>query len=98
MPETPPSSPPLAVRREALLARSAELRQTVAADLVGVTPVLDAADRVRAGWEWAKANPLWVGAGVAVLAAWRPRRAVALGLRAWSVWQTVQRVREFVKK
>jgi YqjK-like protein len=83
----------LARRRERLVRRSAHLRDATAAELRALQPALSWADRIQDAWLWLRANPLAAAAGVAALAVWRPRRVLGWGLRAWSAWKLVQRVR-----
>lgn len=83
----------LARRRERLVQRTAHLRGAVTTELQALQPALSWVDRVQDAWLWLRANPLAAAAGVAVLAVWRPRRALGWGLRAWSAWKLVQRVR-----
>lgn len=82
----------LAVRRAALLQRSAELRERLAWHGVALQPAFVAADGVRAGWVWLRAHP-WlplVAAGAVVL--WRPRRLLTLAVLAWRGWRLWRRV------
>jgi hypothetical protein len=83
----------LARRRERLVRRSARLRDALATELRVLQPALSWADRIQDAWRWLRANPLAAAAGVAALVVWRPRRALGWGLRAWSAWKLVQRVR-----
>lgn len=90
------SGPPaqrLLERRMALVQRSGALRERLEREAEGLRPVFSTADRLQDAWHWLRANPLAVAAGVAALAAWRPRRAWRLGWRAWSAWKLLQRVR-----
>jgi hypothetical protein len=83
----------LARRRERLVRRSAHLRGAVVTELQALQPALSWADRIQDAWLWLRANPLAAAAGVVAVAVWRPRRALRWGLRAWSAWKLVQRVR-----
>jgi hypothetical protein len=83
----------LARRRERLVRRSAHLRGAVVTELQALQPALSWVDRIQDAWLWLRANPLAAAAGVAALAVWRPRRVLGWGLRAWSAWKLVQRVR-----
>ena len=82
----------LAARGRQLQARSAALRTQLAADVHLLRPPLALADQVRRGWHWLKAHPQWVGAGVAVLAVWRPRRLPWLAGRLWAGWRLWRRL------
>ncbi|MDR0275416.1 MAG: hypothetical protein LBI48_08785 [Burkholderiaceae bacterium] len=86
----------LLARREQLRARSARLREQIAQRAQVMRPALHLADRVRAGAGWARGHRAWLAlAGAAVLGALaaRPRHALSLGLRVWSGWQLLRRVR-----
>lgn len=77
----------LVARREALLQRSAQLRERLALRGQTLQPALQWAERVRSGWHWLHAHP-WVPVISAfVVAAYRPRRAWALLLLAWRGWR-----------
>lgn len=91
-------SPSLAQRRQALLVRSALLREQVASDVQALRPVWLAADRVQDGVTWVRQHPLWVGVAVALLVAWRPRKTLWAGWRLWGWWQTARRWMDLVKK
>lgn len=81
----------LARRRERLVRRSAYLRRQTEGEVLGLQRVLTWVDRAQDAWRWLRANPLAVAGGVGALALWRPRRALGLGLRAWSLWRLVRR-------
>lgn len=83
----------LARRRERLVLRSARLRGQLATELQTLQPALAWADRVQDAWLWLRAHPLAVAAGALTLVVWRPRRLLGLGLRAWSAWKLMQRLR-----
>jgi hypothetical protein len=82
----------LAQRRQQLQDRCALLRGRLADDAQVLRTPLALVDQVRAGWRWLKANPQWVGVGVAVLVVWRPRRLAWLGGRLWAGWRLWQRL------
>lgn len=82
----------LAQRRRQLQDRSEALRGQLAADAQVLRTPLALADQVRHGWRWLKANPQWVGVGVAVLVVWRPRRLAWLAGRLWAGWRLWQRL------
>ncbi|MGE0347750.1 YqjK family protein [Hydrogenophaga sp.] len=88
-----PREAELAGRRERLVRRSGQLRRQVVRELQDLQPVLSWADRLYDAWLWLRAHPLVAVAGGVGLAASRPRRWLGLGLRAWSLWQLVQRLR-----
>ena len=86
----------LASRREKLLLRSTALREKLTYRSQVVQPALGAVDRVSEGASWVRRNPALlalVGAALVGALLARPRSAVNLGLRAWSGWQMIQRVR-----
>lgn len=82
----------LAHRRERLVRRSSFLRQQTEFELLGLQKTFTWIDRIQDAWHWLRANPLAVAGGVGALALWRPRRALGLGLRAWSMWRLARRV------
>ena len=92
----------LAVRREQLRLRSAQLREQIAVRTSVFRPVFKATDRVRGGVRTIgnarNQHALMLLAGSAVVGALlvRPRSAVSLGLRVWSGWQMFRRLRPVV--
>ena len=89
----------LAVRREQLLLRSAQLREQLTTRSTVLRPAFSAADRVRGGVASVRDNRailLLGGAALAGAVLVRPRMMVNLGLRAWLGWQVFQRVRPLV--
>jgi len=89
----------LADRGRQLQARSAALRGQLAVDADVLRTPLALADQVRRGWHWLKANPqqvaVGVGAAVALLVVWRPRRLAWLAGRMWAGWRLWQRVQRW---
>lgn len=81
----------LAQRRERLVQRSAQLRRQAEVEVSGLQRTFTWIDRIQDTWRWLRANPLAVAGGVGMLAMWRPRRALGLGLRAWSLWRLARR-------
>lgn len=79
-------------RIQTILQRSAALRGQLVSDAVVLKSPLALADRVRYGWSWLAAHPQWLAAGVAVLALTRPRRAVWLAARGWTLWRLWRRL------
>ncbi|WP_341676593.1 YqjK family protein [Niveibacterium sp. SC-1] len=77
----------LAQRREALVRASGLQRQVLQAQISRHAPLFALADKLVAGVAWVRRNgPLVVaGAGLGLLVL-RPRRALRLGMRAWSLW------------
>lgn len=90
---SPPRAIVLARRRERLVRRSGLLRERIAEDFQGLQPALTWVDRVQDGLLWLRSNPLMAFAAPLLLTVWRPRRAVGLGMRVWSAWKLVQRLR-----
>jgi hypothetical protein len=86
----------LARRREALLARSAALREGLTRDAAALAPPLRQADRVLEALRWLRARPALPLAAVAGLALWRPRAAWRWGLRALGAWRTWRSVRRWL--
>ncbi|MDR2128303.1 MAG: hypothetical protein LBP52_04480 [Burkholderiaceae bacterium] len=87
----------LIARREQLRLRSAHLREQLVVRVQVLRPAARLADSVQNGVGWAKSHPQWLAlAGAAVLLgtmAVRPRRVLALGLRAWSGWQMFRKIK-----
>jgi hypothetical protein len=79
-------------RQLALMLRSAELRQDLAAQMAPLRAPLALADRVREGWRWLRANPEGPIAAAVVITILRPRRAWRWGVRLWWGWRTWRRL------
>lgn len=79
----------LALRRQALVTRSAALRQTLATDCQTLAPAFVAADRVQDAWLWVRERPLAVLLPmVTVGVVWvvrKPSRLLTLPVRLWSL-------------
>lgn len=86
----------LARRREALLARSAALREGLTRDAASLAPPLRRADRVLETLRWLRARPVLPLAAVAGLALWRPRAAWRWALRGLGLWRTWRSVRRLL--
>ncbi len=92
----------LAMRREQLRLRSAQLREQIAVRSQVFRPVFRATDRVRGGLRSVqrasnqRAFALLGGAALAGALLVRPRAAVGLGVRVLSGWQMYRRVRPLV--
>jgi hypothetical protein len=78
-------------RRGELLARSQILRGRIAEDIQPAQRVLSMADRVREGFRWLMANPVYIVPLVALPVIFHPRRAFALAWRAFAGWRIWQR-------
>ena len=88
----------LVQRREALLARSAALRERMAVDASGLAAPLRPADRVLDALRWVRAHPALPALGAAVVVLWRPRRAWRWAVRGWTLWRGWQRLRRLVRR
>jgi hypothetical protein len=81
----------LAERRARLVARAQAERETMAALLAPTDGAVSVAvlliRTAQRALEEARRHPLFVVAGVALLAALRPRRAIAWLARGWSLWR-----------
>jgi len=84
----------LALRRQLLQQRSILLRERVTLQATGLRPALDLADQVRAGLAWLRDHPVPVAMAALGLALLRPRRSLRWGLRLWSVWRLLTRLRQ----
>lgn len=83
----------LALRKQRLQLRSAQLRADFAADAAAFEPLFAAGDRARDAMYWLRSHPeIPVGAGVALLVA-RPRRLLRWARRGLVAWQAARRVR-----
>lgn len=86
-----------AVRQQQLLARSTELRASVAQQSQGLKKPLAFADKAREGLQWIYRNPvLPLGVGL-VLAVALPKRTMLIwGGRLWGAWTTYNSLRGVV--
>jgi hypothetical protein len=86
--------------RERLVLLAAAQRDAVARDFHPMERPLAIADTVVDGLRYLRAHPGFVVAGVAVIVALRPRRAVAWATRALGAWRTYRwasaRLQQFV--
>ena len=82
----------LAERRAQLAARAGAERESIAALVAGsdgaVRMTTGALARVRSLLGELRDRPLLAAAGVALLVALRPRRALGWALKGWSLWRT----------
>ncbi len=86
----------LALRREALCARSDRLRVELADRATVLRLPLRLADGAWRGWRWVKTHPDAVVAGVVVVVVVRPRRAWTLARWTWRSWRAWRKVRFLV--
>lgn len=80
----------LALEKQRLRLAVANQRMALSRHVLGLTPLFDAAERVRAGTRWVTRHPEAVAAGVALLAAARPRArrfCWRWGKRAFVAWR-----------
>ena len=78
----------LLARQQVLLARGHALRRQLTLDAAALKPPA----ALGAGLAWLERHPLLSLGAVAALVWWRPRGALRCATRAWSVWQTCQRL------
>lgn len=85
----------LALKKQRLLARSADLRDRMGMHAEGLTPLLHAADRLRAAAEAIRRHPEWVAGAAVLIVILRPRfiwRWVQRGFVGWRVWKSVHKL------
>jgi hypothetical protein len=75
-------------RRNRLVLRTAAQRDSVARDFQALERPLALADRGLAAVQYLRAHPVFVLAGIAVLVALRPRRALVWAGRGYAAWRT----------
>jgi len=84
----------LAERRAGLAARASAERESLAAFMARTDGAVRMATRAlavgRRLLDELRRQPLLVAAGVALLIAFRPRRALGWALKGWSLWRTVR--------
>jgi hypothetical protein len=78
----------LALRRQRLVMRSAQLRLTLAGQAEVLRAPLALADTARAGVQWLRQHPYALIGPVMLLAALRPARALRWAGRLWWGWRT----------
>ena len=82
----------LALKKQRLQMRSAELRDTFAGYAATWAPVFAVGDKVQAGWIWLRRHPaLPVATLVAVLVA-RPRSVFRWVKRGYIAWQALRKL------
>ncbi len=87
----------LALKKQRLQFRSAELRAELAGHGAGLAPWLAAGDTLRAGALWLRRHPEVAVAAGAALAVARPRIVFRWARRGVVVWQTWSRVRAWLE-
>lgn len=85
----------LLLRQQRLLARSSQLRLTLADQAQVFKSPLALVDQLRNGLQWVYRNPHWPLGAMLVLAVMRPRRALMWGGRMWWGWKMFQRARKW---
>ncbi len=86
----------LARRQATLIATSGSLRERFAMDAQELAPPLAIADRVRNGFRWLLAHPQWIAVAVAASLVFRTRRTLGWGLRLWTGWRILRRVKSLI--
>lgn len=77
----------LALKKQRLLLRSAELRNRLQTQAQTCAPALAAADRLHGGWRWLKRHPAIPVAVLTTLLVARPRGMWRWLRRGWLLWQ-----------
>jgi len=80
----------LALTRERLLERSADVRERVAVQSAALLPALALGDRVRDVAYWLRTHPALAVSAFVVVVVVRPRIVWRWSLRAWSAWRFVR--------
>lgn len=100
-PSDPPARPPrrqaVLLRQQALLARSAALREELALQLQPLEPPLVLAGRVQEAWQWLRARPEVPLAIVIGLLLVRPRRALRWSRALWRGWRRWRRLQYWLQ-
>lgn len=86
----------LVQRREALIARSAALRERMTRDAAPVAASLERVDHLLDALRWLREHPFVPAVGAAVVALRRPRKAWRWASRAWAVWRGWRRLRRLI--
>lgn len=83
----------LALKKQRLLLRSAQLRQAFAEQTRPLSPLLITVDRVHAGIRWLGRHPALPVAVVTALLVARPRAVFRWLRRGWFLWQALRSLR-----
>ena len=83
-------------RQQRLLARSAALRATLAAQSVVLVTPLALADRVHSGALWAYRQRGWFALGGVVFLVVRPQRVLKLASFGWWLWRSARHVQPWL--
>ena len=90
------SNDDIILRQQILLARSQELRSTLADQTEVLKKPLAWIEQIRTGVTWLRHNPQWPLGALALVVLLRPRRAFRWGGRLWWGWQTFSRARSWL--
>lgn len=85
----------LALKKQRLLLRSADLRDRMGAHAQGLAPVFVAVDWLREAGTAARRHPEWVAAGIVAVVVVRPRfawRWVRRGYLGWRMWTSARKL------
>lgn len=86
----------MALKRQRLLARSAALRATLAAQSDVLQRPLATADRAVLAARWLYLQRGWIAAGAVIVIVLRPRRAWRLARFGWWAWRTARRAQPWL--
>lgn len=82
----------LALRKQRLQLRVEMQRQDVTWRAEGLTPLFDAADRIRDAAHWAREHATLLAGGALAVVAFKPRLLVRAARRGWGAWHTFKRI------
>ena len=85
-------------RRARLIAKAEGEREAVLATVKRVEAAAAWVDRGRALLRSAREHMVWIAGGVALLVALRPRKALALVLKAYSLWRSWRTLRAMLDR
>ena len=88
-----PKAIELALKKQRLQLEIAGQRVMILHALEAAGPTLGAAEKIRAGWGWAKAHPEWLAAIAAALLVARPRSVLRWAKRGFFLWRRLRRLR-----
>ena len=88
----------LRARQTRLLQRSAVLRVQAQQELMQLAPSFALADGVIEAGKWLHRNPLYAIAALATCAVLKPRTALRMATRGWSMWQRWQTLRQGITR
>ena len=85
----------LALKKQRLQMRSADLRRTFGQQMLGIRPITRGIDSGLSGVAWLRGHPQWLAAASVALFVVRPKRVFKLGMRLWSVTRLFGRLRPY---